>query len=1188
MAENEYTTKFNIDITDLKNGIQQANQLIKLANSEFKAATGGMDNWENSADGLNAKLKQLESVLGAQKAKMEVLRAEYDRVVKSEGENSKGAQDLQIKMNNLQGEIGKTESQITKYSNKLNDVQKGQNQTNESTEKSANAYDKLKQKISEQESELDKLKNTYAAVVLEQGKNSEEAQRLAGEIQGLSSELGENKNKLSEAEQAANELDDTLDDVGNNAEKAENGFTILKGALANLVADGIRMAIDGLKNFAKESIQVGANFDSAMSEVAAISGATGDELALLRETAKEFGESTVFSASESADALKYMALAGWNTQQSVDALGGVLNLAAASGMGLADASNMVTSYLTAFGMEAKDSTYFADMLAYAQSNSSTTAEELGEAYKNCAANLNAAGQDVETTTSLLAMMANQGHTGAQAGTALSAAMRDLTAKMSLVADETELAKYAQDGFISSTGDLNDVLGRNVIAINDTLIPVSDANGNFRDMTDILKDVETATNGMGNAERAAALASTFTSDSIKGLNDILAAGVDKAANFEEELRNANGTSSEMSEIMNDNLNGDLKALGSKLEGVQIKLYEKFEPALRSGVEILSKLLDAVKFVVEHLDGFIPVIAGVATAFGILAGAIAIQGIIGMVTKAFAFLNITLLANPILLIVAAIAGLVTALVVLWNKSDAFREFWAGLWEGIKSVASNVVDALIKFFTETIPNAWSGFLEFCSTFISNVVKSFAELPLKIGIEIGKAIAKIIDWGLNLVTKAKEIGSNFLDAIISFFIQLPEKIGMKISEVITKITDWGSNLITKAKEIGSNFLDSIISFFIQLPLQIGMEISEVITKIIYWGLNLVAKAKEIGSNFLDAIVSFFIQLPLKIGTEIGEVMAKIIDWGLNLVTKAKEIGYNFLTTIVSFFTQLPGKILEFITNALNNVNTWSTNMVNKAKETGTQFLQNIVNFFTQLPGKVTSFLSNVISVVTSWASNMATKAHEAGSNFLNNIINIITQLPGKISDLLSNIISNLSNWVTNMASKGTEGARQLFNNVVDGLRDLPNRVLSIGGDIVRGVWEGIRDATGWLGKKIRGFARDIIDDMKDALRIGSPSKVMADKIGKWIPAGVAEGIEKNAKSAVGAAKNLAEKLTPTMETLKTDMSGSFTGSNYTNSVSANANSNASPNTVVFNQYNNSPKALSRLEIYRQTRNQLAFAREV
>ena len=367
---------------------------------------------------------------------------------------------------------------------------------------------------------------------------------ITGDASELLKELEQLKSKLSDTQAQEEQLGKGTSSFGNIAKAAA------KAAAAAFAT--VSTAVTGA---AAAAVTVGMNFESAMSNVAAISGATGDELQLLSDTAKEMGATTQFSATQAADALSYMALAGWDAQQSVDALPGVLNLAAASGMELANASDMVTDYLSAFGMSCEDSTYFADMLAYAQGNANTTAAALGESFKNCASNMAAAGQDVETTTALLSMMANQGLKGSEAGTALAAVMRDLTAKM-------------EDG---------------AIKIGETSVAVQDANGNYRDLTDILLDVEAATNGMGDAEKATALASTFTADSIKGLNMILNAGVDQAADFEAQLRNSTGTAENMAKTMNDNLKGRLTELGSALEGVGIQAYEAMEGGLKVGVE-----------------------------------------------------------------------------------------------------------------------------------------------------------------------------------------------------------------------------------------------------------------------------------------------------------------------------------------------------------------------------------------------------------------------------------------------------------------------------------------------------------------------------------------------------------------------------------------------------------------------------
>lgn len=325
--------------------------------------------------------------------------------------------------------------------------------------------------------------------------------------------------------------------TGIDAAVSKAGQTIATFVSAAAIASAVKQATDYV-------IQVGSAFEASMSEVQAISGATGAELEKMSAKAKQLGSTTKFSATEASQAFKYMALAGWDTNKSISAIDGVLQLAAASGMDLAAASDMVTDYLSAFGMEASQATYMADMLAYAQSHSNTTAEQLGEAYKNCAANMNASGQDIETTTALLEALANQGAKGSEAGTKVAAIMRDVTAKM----DEGK------------------------IAIGDTTVAVMDANGNFRDMTDIIKDVDTATQGMGDAEKAAALASTFTSDSISGLNMILNEGVDKIAGYEEELRNSSGAASDMADTMQNNLQGKITAAGSALEGLGIAAYD----------------------------------------------------------------------------------------------------------------------------------------------------------------------------------------------------------------------------------------------------------------------------------------------------------------------------------------------------------------------------------------------------------------------------------------------------------------------------------------------------------------------------------------------------------------------------------------------------------------------------------------
>lgn len=397
----------------------------------------------------------------------------------------------------------------------------------------------------------------------------------ADELTRAAEDAGESIDSLSEStESLGDSVDglgdgDGLDNLGESAEEAGSSMGEAEGK-ANSLADSLKKlfavismaaVLSQVGKYASDAIDIGKDYTAMMSEVQALSGATGSDLALLENTAREYGATTVFSATEAAEALEYMSLAGWDAQQSSSALGGVLNLAAAGGMELGHASDMVTDYLSAFGMQAQDSAYFADMLAYAQANSNTSAEQLGEAYRNSAANLNAAGQDVETVTSMLEAMANQGYKGSEAGTALTAVMRDITNNM-------------EDG---------------AIKIGDTSVAVSDAQGNFRDLTDILLDVEKATNGMGEADRAAALGATFTADSTKGLNLMLNEGVENIARYEEALRGSTGAAEDMADTMNDNLNGDMANMNSAFEEMELQTFEAMEEPMREGVQYLTNTI-----------------------------------------------------------------------------------------------------------------------------------------------------------------------------------------------------------------------------------------------------------------------------------------------------------------------------------------------------------------------------------------------------------------------------------------------------------------------------------------------------------------------------------------------------------------------------------------------------------------------
>lgn len=680
--------------------------------------------------------------------------------------------------------------------------------------------------------------------------SEEQVRALQREIVTTESKLQKFEREAEDAADAVDKLGEESEDAGDAADKAAEGFdtaSIAVGSfIGGLALDVLREAVSKLKDMAASVVETGLAFSSSMSEVGAISGATGEELAMLEETARKYGATTTFSASEAADALKYMALAGWDVQQSTDGLPGILSLAASSGMDLAAASDMVTDYLSAFGLEASDSARFADMLAYAQSNANTTAEGLGEAYKNSAALLNAAGQDVETVTSLLSMMANQGLKGSEAGTALSAVMRDITAKM-------------KDGSI---------------AIGDTVVSVTDANGNFRDLTDILLDVESATNGMGDAERAAALSATFTADSTKGLNLLLNAGVDSAAAFEEQLRKSSGTADKMAETMNDNLGGDLKEMSSAFEELSLKIYDKVEPALRSVVAFVTgSLVPALETLLNNLPTVGVVLGGLTAAF-VAFKVTALGGlpaVIGSVKVALTGLFTVLSANPIGLVIIAITALVAAFTYLWKNSEAFREFWINLWAKIKTAALNAADGLKK------------------------------LPDKIYNSIKDAVKRVQKWGTDMVEKAKSSATTMLNTTVSILKNLPANILSAIKGAIANVTSWGRDMASRAKTSASDMLNNVVGILKGLPGKVLSSISGALSTVSKWGTDMASRAKSGMSNVVSTVTSTLKSLPSKVLSIGGDLVSGLWN-GINnklswLKSKISSFTSSVLDSIKGFF---------------------------------------------------------------------------------------------------------------------------------------------------------------------------------------------------------------------------------------------------------------------------------------------------
>lgn len=1034
----------------LQSTIEIAGSLSPSLQSAINAAVSRLEEMSKETLEAAGASAQLAAKISTQETVLKNLEQGYADYIVTGQEGTEEAEQLASTIQELSGEL--TENRGT-----LDAAEKAARALSETMDDAGGEAETLRSTISKQEDTLQQLKQRYVDVATEQGETSDEARELARQIQDLSSELHENKTKLSDAEYAADKLDNSLEEVESSAKKADDGFTMFKATLANLAADAIMRAVDGIKNLVGNVIELGQNFTSTMSEVSAISGATGEDFEKLEACAREYGATTVFSASNAAEALKYMSLAGWDADQSTSALGGVLNLAAASGMELGAASDMVTDYLSAFAMEAGDAAYFADLLSYAQSHSNTTAEALGEAYKNCAANLNAAGQDVETVTSLLEGMANQGYKGSEAGTAMAAIMRDITNGM-------------KDG---------------AIKIGETSVAVMDAQGNFRDLTDILTEVEAATNGMGDAERAVALSSTFTADSTKGLNLILNEGMDNIAGYEEELRGASGSAEEMANIMNDNLSGDVAAMNSAFEELGLKIYDALESKLRAGVQFIT---NGVIPAIEWLGGHIPEVTIAVSGLGAVIAAMnwgTISSKIAMVKGALVKLAAALggVSLPAIAIIAVITAVALAFTNLWKNNEEFRNKITAIWDGIKAkfdeFGQGIVDRLnalgfeFEDITEVMKAVWDGFCEVLAPIFEGVFQQISNI-LNEALDILTGLFDIFagiftgDWDM-VWQGVQEIFGAVWDFVvatfenwISTFTSLADTVlgwfGTDWETVWTNVKTFFSDTWNAISSFFSGILTGIKTFFTDTWNAIVSFFSGILSGIYSSVTGTMTEIHDTFTNIWDSITGFL--------SGAWETIKNIVTVGIMAVKEIISAAFQIITlpfrfiwencedTVLSIWETIKSVIGEKIDAVKEKITTVTTAISNVASAAWNAISSTASSLWEGIKGTIGSKIDAAkekVSTATSAITSVASSAWSSVSSTASSLWNTISSTVSSKISAASSAVSSATSTITSVASSAWSSVSSTASSQWESIRSTISSKLSSAKSTVSSLMSGI-----------------------------------------------------------------------------------------------------------------------------------------
>ena len=503
-------------------------------------------------------------------------------------------------------------------------------------------------------------------------------------------------------------------------------------------------------------VKTTADFEAGMSQVQAISGATGKDLEALSEKAKEMGAMTKFSASESAEALKYMAMAGWDTQKMLDGLPGVMNLAAASGEDLGTVSDIVTDALTALGMNAEEAGHFADVLAQASSKSNTNVSMMGETFKYVAPLAGSLGYSCEDVATAIGLMANAGIKGSQAGTAL----RSVLTRMAKPTKESANAMQA--------------LG----------LEITNADGSMKPLNDVMVQLRQGFSGLTEDQKASYAAMLGGQEAMSGLLAIVNASDEDFNKLVEQINNADGAAEQMANTMQDNLSGQLTILKSTIEGISISFGEIMLPVVKAIVSGLQSFATWLNNTSETTKRVIAVIATVVATLGpaLLIGSKLISGITRLMPLISGLGSaLTFLTSPIGIVIAAVAALALA----WATD------FGGMREKTKEIMGSIKD-IITSIVEAIKYAWDNNIGGMRTIVETVFAAI-ELIVKTALNVISGIFEMFaglftgDWKRfwnGLKTVLKSILDGIKKVIQGFF----DWIGEGIKSAIEKLTSLAS----------------------------------------------------------------------------------------------------------------------------------------------------------------------------------------------------------------------------------------------------------------------------------------------------------------------------------------------------------------------------------------------------------------
>ena len=816
------------------------------------------------------------------------------------------------------------------------------------------------------------------------------------------------------------------------------------------VGNAITKVVDKVGSIGTAAVKVGMNFEAEMSKVASISGATGDEFQKLIDKAKEMGSKTKFSATESAQAMEYMAMAGWKTQDMVGGLKGIMDLAAASGEDLATTSDIVTDALTAFGLKASDSTHFADVLAKASSNANTNVAMMGETFKYVAPVAGALGYSVEDCSVAIGLMANSGIKASQAGTSL----RQMLSRMAKPTDEAQAAM--------------DKLG----------VSLTDSAGNMKSLDTVMGDLRNGFKGLSKAEQTQLAASLAGQEAMSGLLAIVNASDGDFDKLKNSIYNCKDAAANMAAVAQDNLAGQITSLKSKAEGLGIAFYGSIQEPLKElasvGVKALEDLNNA--YTSNGFVGFINEIGNKVPLLQSFTDAIA-----GLAEKTKNMSTDELMNLGKTAAVLAGAGPVISLFgsQIGNVKTAVEGF-SGITTGVLSELGKLPKGF-KSATKSAANFRKDFTGSLKGLGSAITGPFQVLTPKLSATVGK-IGKVVSGVPGKIGGA--VG----------------KIGSAIASKIPRITSAFSLLGDTAGYLGAwggqigSALQGVLGMVGRfIPSFVGLMNFGAVAAVVVAGLGLVysqfgtqidqilllvqTKGPEVISNFGAGITA---ALPGLISSGATLILGLMNAITANLPSLI-SVGASIIATLVS---SLGAQLPQLIPAAVQIILTLVESLIDNLPQlimSGLQLMeglaQGIANVIPQVAAKAPVIIDKLASTIITNLPKIVQTGVKIITQLAVGLVQGIPALLGKIPSMISQI-------------------KNAFTSVNWG---------SVGMNIVRGIASGLTSAAKSLAEAAANAADNALNWVKSKLGIHSPSRVFRDQVGKMMALGMGIGFEKN-----------------------------------------------------------------------------------